>query len=242
MLADPLGWLAARDQGDVPGPAVVDRAVGREAAGRRRRARDRRAGDHGRPRSGAHPGSVAFRLPCGRRRRCRRSCSRATCCSPAASAAPTCPAATPATMLAAWPARSCTLRDEVWCCPATARRPRSAASGRPTRSCRTCRTSRAAAGPGAVAPMAPHRTALRLPGVAARPAHRRAARARHPARGLRAARLRVDRDALGRAAGADAAQGRDRQGGLRPAPAAGRRRRTPTPTRSGPGSWGCTST
>ena len=44
---------------------------------------------------------------------------------------------------------------------------------------------------------------------------------------------------VGRAAGADAAQGRDRQGGLRPAPAAGWRRR-PTPT--APSSSACTST
>ena len=44
---------------------------------------------------------------------------------------------------------------------------------------------------------------------------------------------------VGRAAGADAAQGRDRQGGLRPAPAAGRpTTTTPTPTRSGPGTLG----
>ena len=85
-------------------------------------------------------------------------------------------------------------------------------------------------------PAGPVRCALRFPGAAAGAALRRAGRARPAARRVRAARLRTDRDARRRVARPAGAQGRDRQGGLRPAPAA--RRATTTAT---PGS-ACTST
>ncbi len=76
----------------------------------------------------------------------------------------------------------------------------------------------------------------RISRAAAGPALRRAGRARPAAHGLRAARLRPGRDPGGRGARLAAAQGRDREGGLRPAPAA-RRRRTTTARTSA-----CTST
>ena len=64
----------------------------------------------------------------------------------------------------------------------------------------------------------------RVPGVAAVRAGRGAARPRHRPSGLRAARVRAVGDPLGRATGADAPQGRDRQGGLRAAATPRRRR------------------
>ena len=59
------------------------------------------------------------------------------------------------------------------------------------------------------------------------PAGGRARGARLPAPDVRAARVRLDRDELGRGTRSAAPEGRDRQRGLRPAPAARRRRRRP---------------
>src|SRR5690606_41602576 len=60
-------------------------------------------------------------------------------------------------------------------------------------------------------------TSLRFPRMAPRRSDRRAARPRHPTFGVRAARVRRDRDARGRAARQAPAQGRHDQRGERPA-------------------------
>ena len=79
--------------------------------------------------------------------------------------------------------------------------------------------------------------AQRLPRAAARRSASSSSRCSTRLRAhLRAARLRQHRDPRGRAARPAAAQGRDRQGGLRPAPAAGRATTPATPAS------GCTST
>ena len=78
--------------------------------------------------------------------------------------------------------------------------------------------------------------AQRVPRAAARAARRRARGHRLAVAHLRAARLRQHRDPRGRAAGPAGQGRRDRQGDLRPAPAAGGRGATRTP------GWACTST
>ena len=87
-------------------------------------------------------GSVTFRTPYPDQAEIARSCSPATCCSRARSAGPTSPAVTTRRCCAASPPRCCRWPTTSSCCPATASRPRSVASGRPTRSCRTCRRPR----------------------------------------------------------------------------------------------------
>ncbi len=113
MLADPLGWLGPETKAMFQRPAVVDRAVGREAAGRRRGARDRRAADHGGPRTRAHPGVGRVPAAVRRARRCRRSCSPATCCSPARIGRTDLPGGDTATMLDSLARKVLPLRDEV---------------------------------------------------------------------------------------------------------------------------------
>ncbi len=130
MLADPMGWLSAETKAMFQRPPVVDRAGRRQAARRRRGAAHRRAGAHRRPRSGAHRG--VGRLPAARGPgggpaggdAVRRPALRGL-----ASGAPTCPGAITPPCCAAWPRRSCRCATRCSCCPATARRPRSAASG-----------------------------------------------------------------------------------------------------------------
>ena len=116
--------------------------------------------------------------------------------------------------------RCCRWPTTSSCCPATASRPRSAASAP---------TNPFLPGPAPSLGARPRRDlskthpAERVPRVAARSSASSSSRSiDQPARDLRAARLRQHRDPRGRAARPAAAQGRDRQGGLRPAPAAGR--------------------
>ena len=152
----------------------------------------------------------------------------ATCCSPARSAAPTCPAATTTRCCAACATRCCPSPTTSSCCPGTASRPPSAASaptnpflprlgGRaasaaPTRGTLSCR-----------GPDRPRSSGFPEWLPAQRIVEQQVLdrlRRTFELHGFASAR-----DPRRRAARPAAAQGRDRQGGLRPAPAAGRRRR-----------------
>ena len=118
-------------------------------------------------------------------------------------------------MLRSLATRCCRWPTTSWCCPATASRPPSAASAPPTRSCRTCpRLADEQPMTDKLTPLSGFPELLPEQRVVEQ-------RGRRPAaRHLRAARLRQHRDPRRRAARPAAAQGRDLQGDLRPAPAA----------------------